>query len=123
VPTASMTNTQFDRPAFARPRGFAVPADAFTRRRDAIVAGNAAEPLARVAALLVSISHNNGYEGRDPATIPDTLTSGFVADLLGLDVDDLAELLVDLRVRGLIESGSTSTLRLKDIAGLERLAS
>ena len=58
------------------------------------------KPLSRVAALLVSISRNNGYEGRDPRVMPDTLTSGFVADLLGLDIASLAALLVDLRRRG-----------------------
>ncbi len=77
--------------------------------------------LARVAALLVSISHNNGYEGRDPMIVPDTLTSGFVADLLGTDVGGLAELLVELKRRGVIDSGHAG-LKLKDIAALEALA-
>ena len=75
-----------------------------------------------MAALLVSISRNNGYEGRDPRVMPDTLTSGFVADLLGLDIASLAALLVDLRRRGLIDSDPSSALRLKDLAGLETLA-
>ena len=79
------------------------------------------QPLVRVAALLLSISQNNVYEGRDAQTVPDALTSGFVADLLGVDIATLAALLVDLRERGLIESGSNSTLHLKDINGLERL--
>lgn len=78
-------------------------------------------PLARVAALLLSISQNNSYEGRDPKSVPDVLTSGFVADLLGVDIGALAALLVDLRRRGLIECGSNSELRLKDVDGLERL--
>jgi len=80
------------------------------------------QPLARVAALLLSISHNNGYEGREPETIPDALTSGFVADLLGVDIGTLAALLVDLNHRGLIEGTPNSALRLKDVAGLERLS-
>ncbi len=82
----------------------------------------AEEPLARVAALLLSISQNNGYEGRDPQTLPDALTSGFVADLLGVDIATLAALLVDLNRRGLIEGAPNSALRLKDVAGLEKLA-
>ncbi len=81
----------------------------------------AEQPLVRVAALLLSISQNNLYEGRDAKTVPDALTSGFVADLLGVDIATLAALLVDLRERGLIESGSNSTLHLKDINGLEQL--
>jgi hypothetical protein len=79
-----------------------------------------AEPLARVAALLVSISQNNAYEGRDPHILPDGLTSGFVADLLGVEIGELAALLVDLRRRGLIDTHA-SGLTLKDIDGLERL--
>jgi hypothetical protein len=79
------------------------------------------DPLARIAALLVSISRNNGYEGRDPSVMPDALTSGFVADLIGVDIDELATLLLDLSRRGLVESGP-SNLTLKDIPGLERLA-
>lgn len=81
----------------------------------------AEQPLVRVAALLLSISQNNLYEGRDAQTVPDALTSGFVADLLGVDIGTLAALLVDLRQRGLIENGSNSTLRIKDVNGLEKL--
>lgn len=81
----------------------------------------AESPLARGAALLLSISQNNTYEGRDPATVPDALSSGFVADLLGVDIGTLAALLVDLRGRGLVECGADSTLRLKDIDGLQEL--
>jgi hypothetical protein len=80
-----------------------------------------AEPLARIAALLISISRNNVYEGRDPKVMPDSLTSGFVADLLGIEIDDLAAQLMELQRRGLVDSEG-STLRLKDMAALERLA-
>ena len=61
-------------------------------------------------------------KGRDPHVIPDTLTSGFVADLLGVDVASLAALLVDMRRRGLADSDPSSGLRLKDLAALEALA-
>ncbi len=81
----------------------------------------AEQPLARVAALLLSISQNNSYEGRDPTAVPDALTSGFVADLLGVDIATLAGLLVDLRRRGLVECDTGATLRLKDLGGLEEL--
>lgn len=96
--------------------------DAFNARRDAFTAATADKPLARVAALLVSISKNNGYEGRDPEAMPASLTSGFVADLLGLDIGSLAVMLVDLRHRGLIDSSPSSTLQLTDIPALESLA-
>lgn len=79
------------------------------------------QPLARVAALLLSISHNNSYEGRDPAAMPDALSSGFVADLLGVDIGMLAAMLIDLRRRGLVECDGNSRLHLKDVDGLQQL--
>jgi hypothetical protein len=95
-----------------------------TRRVDPTVARRrslaATESHVRVAALLSSISHNNRYEGRDPAIIPDCFSSGFVADLLGLRVDDLADALVDLKHRGLVQEQG-SAVRLTDLPALERL--
>ena len=106
----------------SRPRPMDEVDDALTARRRFLEIAATDKPLSRVAALLVSISRNNGYEGRDPRVMPDTLTSGFVADLLGLDIASLAALLVDLRRRGLIDSDPSSALRLKDLAALEALA-
>ena len=106
----------------SRPAPAAEADDALTARRRSLEIAAADKPLSRVAALLMSISRNNGYEGRDPHVMPDTLTSGFVADLLGLDIASLAALLVDMRRRGLIDNDSSSALRLTDLAGLERLA-
>jgi Crp-like helix-turn-helix domain len=95
-----------------------------TRRVDPTVARRrslaATESHVRVAALLSSISHNNRYEGRDPAVILDCFSSGFVADLLGLRVDDLADALVDLKHRGLVQEEG-SAIRLTDLPALERL--
>ena len=95
-----------------------------TRRVDPTVARRrslaATESHVRVAALLSSISHNNRYEGRDPAVISDCLSSGFVADLLGLRVDDLADALVDLKHRGLVQEQG-SAVRLTDLPALEKL--
>jgi CRP/FNR family transcriptional regulator len=93
-----------------------------TARREAMAIAGASQPLARVAALLVSISRNNSYEGRDPNVIPDALNSGFVADLLGVDVATLAAQLVDLRHRGLVELTPDCNLRLRDLDSLEALA-
>ena len=95
-----------------------------TRRVDPTVARRrslaAAESHVRVAALLSSISRNNRYEGRDPAVIPDCFSSGFVADLMGLRVDDLADALVELKHRGLVQEQG-SALRLPDLPALEKL--
>ena len=94
------------------------------RRVDPMVARRrslaAVESHVRVAALLSSISHNNRYEGRDPTVIPDCFSSGFVADLLGLSVSHLADALVELKRRGLLQEQG-SALRLTDLSALESL--
>jgi CRP/FNR family transcriptional regulator, anaerobic regulatory protein len=99
------------------------PADrAFEARRRAVVSAGDLAPLERVAAFLVSISRNNRHEGRDPTVIPDTLTCGFVTDLLGIPIDTLAAILKTLEKRGLIATDPRCGLRLKDLDGLEGLA-
>jgi len=94
------------------------------RRVDPMVARRrslpATESHVRVAALLSAISHNNRYEGRDPAVIPDCFSSGFVAELLGLNVSHLSDALVELKRRGLVQPEG-SALRLTDLSALERL--
>jgi CRP-like cAMP-binding protein len=125
MPFATATENLDTRTPYFRRQGQIAPVevdDALTARRRSLEIAAADKPLSRVAALLVSISRNNGYEGRDPHVMPDTLTSGFVANLLGMDIASLAALLVDLRRRGLIDSDPSSALRLKDLAGLETLA-
>lgn len=79
-------------------------------------------PLQRIASLLIAISSNNQYEGRDPHVVPDSLTSGFVAQLLGIEVPALVELLVTLKHQGLVAPVPAARLRLTNLAGLERLA-
>ena len=79
-------------------------------------------PLQRMASLLIAISRNNSYEGRDPHAIPDSLTSGFVAQLLGIEVRALVDLLVALEHQNLIAAVPAAGLRLTNLAGLERLA-
>lgn len=78
-------------------------------------------PLQRIAALFVTLSRNNSYEGRDPAVITDSLKCGVVADYLQMDVDQLAAMLSDLEKRGLVEPCADG-LRLKDLQALEALA-
>ena len=56
-----------------------------------------------------------------PVLIPDCLTSGFVADLLGLRVSDLADALVELEHRGFVAQAQGSALRLTNLPELERL--
>lgn len=131
MPTTHVAATAFSRPAYppnlvpGPRRGLrqqaAVDQGTEARRRLLADAGKN-EPLARVAALLIAISRNNSYEGRDPTAVPDALTSGFVADLLGVEIATLAAHLVELRERGLVDQQPSTGLRLKNIAGLETLA-
>jgi len=76
----------------------------------------------RTAALLVVLSRNNGYEGRDPSIIADDLHCGLVADMLGIGIDTLAGVLVDLERRELVEWRQDGGLHLKDIDVLDRLS-
>jgi CRP/FNR family transcriptional regulator len=78
-------------------------------------------PLRRVAALFVTLSRYNTYEGRDANVITDSLKCGAAADHLGLSVDVLAQQLAELEARGLIEPCAKG-LRLLDLDTLMRLA-
>ncbi len=89
--------------------------------RDALVHAAEPEPIQRVAALFVTLSRCNGYEGRAPDMITDSLKCGVVASYLNMSLDLLAAQLTELEARGLIESAAAG-LRLKDIAALEKLA-
>ena len=91
-------------------------------RRRSLTRSGSRNPIERVAAFLVAISQNNRYEGRDPHTIPNSLTSGFVADLLGIDVPVLADLLVALKRNGLVAANRSAGLTLTNFPGLEKLA-
>ena len=73
-----------------------------------------------VAALFATLSRYNGYEGRDPAVITDSLKCGVAAGHLGMSVDALAQQLAELEARGLIEPCDKG-LRLLDVDALERL--
>jgi CRP/FNR family transcriptional regulator len=75
----------------------------------------------RIAALFVTLSRCNAYEGRDPTLIADSLTCGVVAGYLNLSLDELADCLKDLERRDLIEA-TPKGLRLKKFDELERLA-
>ena len=91
-------------------------------RRRSIVRSGRLAPLERIAAFLVAISRNNTYEGRDPYTIPDSLTCGFVAQLLNIGVQELADLLVALEHQGMVASAPTAGLKLTNLDDLESLA-
>lgn len=94
----------------------------FEYRRSVALGSKRRSCLNRVAAFLVCMSRINAREGRDPRVVADSCTSEFVAELLGLKVEQLATLLLELRWKGLIQPCPGSGLQLKDIEALEELA-
>ena len=75
----------------------------------------------RAASLLVTLSHLNSAEGRDPMLIGDELTSGVVAEQLDTTIDGLVKALRDLERRGVVRA-TEGGLRITDLEGLEAIA-
>lgn len=94
----------------------------FAFRRDSLASAARERPMVRLAAFLVAVSHRIGDEGGDPSFIDDTVDCGVIADFLGLSVDLLALALMQLEMRGLIETAPHHGLRLKDVSALEAIA-
>ena len=94
----------------------------FEYRKELLSNRERATPIARVAAFLIAVSHQNSYEGREPAIISDSFKCGVVASLLGLDVSTLGHILHKLEVMNLVEYCPSGAVRLKDIAALECVA-
>jgi hypothetical protein len=97
-----MTPQGSDLSPSVRTRGGTRRVDPTVTRRRSLAA---TESHVRVAALL---------------SIPDCFSSGFVADLLGLGIADLADALVELERRRLVRAEG-SALRLTDLPALEKL--
>ncbi|MFT3731658.1 MAG: Crp/Fnr family transcriptional regulator [Hyphomicrobium sp.] len=94
----------------------------FAFRRESLSNASRERPMVRVASFLVAVSNRIGEEGGDPSFVDDTVDCGVIADFLGLSVDLLALALVQLEMRGLVETAPPHGLRLKDIAALEDIA-
>lgn len=95
----------------------------FEAKRELLTsAAQSRKPADRVASLLLMLSANNEREGRDPNLIVDSWDCGMIASMLGLALDDLAEILIDLEKQDLIEPEIQGGLRLKDISALEALS-
>lgn len=76
----------------------------------------------RLAFYLLAIASINASEGREPEAVPDEITSGYVADLLDISLDTLSSALKSLASQGLV-AAEGGVLQLRDLPGLERLAS
>jgi CRP/FNR family transcriptional regulator len=94
----------------------------FEARRDRLWDSGRSRPVERVTSLLVNLSCSNSYEGRDPLVITESWDCGTIADMIGLSVDDLSDILVELERRDLIAPDVSGGIRLKDIEALEDLA-
>lgn len=90
--------------------------------RRILVRSGQQHPIERLAAFLVTLSCYNACEGRDPNVISDALKCEIVADYLALNVDQLAQLLVDLERLQLVAHCPSQGLILQDLNELKRLA-
>jgi CRP/FNR family transcriptional regulator len=78
-------------------------------------------PLARVAAFLLTLSRENEQEGRDPTILVQQLHCGVVADFLALSIERLGALLVQLEQQGMIAPCPPRGLRLTNVDALKGL--
>lgn len=100
----------------------ALSPEAMAERADAPTAALFKSAVERTAAFFIVVSRNNVYEGRDPAIITEDLHCGLVAGMLGIDIDMLAGVLIDLKSRGLVDPSPTGGLQLRDIQALDDLS-
>lgn len=94
----------------------------FAFRRNAIASEGLSQPLARLAAFLVAVARQNQEEGRDPAYIDDTLECAVVAGYLGVSVEALETMLVELETRGIIRPSPRGGLCIAAMDRLENLS-
>jgi CRP/FNR family transcriptional regulator len=94
----------------------------FAFRRDHVSNEGRVRPLVQLAAFLIAVSRQNEDEGRDPTIIDDTLECAVVAGYLGLSVESLESVLVELEELGLVQPAPRHGLRIADMERLEALA-
>lgn len=94
----------------------------FAARQRELVPDRPVAAVQRVAAFLSAMHHMNRHEGRNPADVAEFLKTGDVAAFLGLDVDDLAAALADLKDRGVVDRAEHGGLILLQPGELDRLS-
>lgn len=94
----------------------------FLKRRDLLVQIGRKHPEVRLAAFLVALVHLNPDQGTGSLVISEKTDSYFVADLLGLKLDELAQYMLRFQSQGLVKSMPNGSLRITNLAALERLA-
>ncbi len=100
----------------------ALSREAMAERTDESTAATFRSAVVRVAALLTVLANNNSYEGRDRAVISDDFSCGVVSGMLGIDIDMLQRVLVELESRGLVSAMDSGALLLQDVAAIDRLS-
>lgn len=93
----------------------------FDYLRERAVRSGAGAPVQRLAAFLSAVSHMGAAEGRDETLVTDELSSGFVAEQLGMSIDRLQAALRELEARGVVRPAKGG-LRIADADALEDLA-
>lgn len=73
----------------------------------------------RTAAFLVVLSRTNSYEGRDPLVITDDVRCGTVSSFLGIEIDMLGRVLVEMERRGWVSGRTDGMLQIHDLAALD----
>ena len=94
----------------------------FEYRKEILSNRRHSTPTERVAAFLIAASRQNAYEGRDPTVISDSLKCGIVASLLDLELEALAEALLELETVALVAQHPLRGLHLNNIEALERFS-
>lgn len=93
----------------------------FAHLRDRALRSGVGKPVERIAAFLLAVSSMAAREGGEACKIPDTLGCGYVAGMLSMSVDGLADGLKKLERRGLVKI-TDKGLELRNIPALEMLA-
>ena len=101
----------------------AVPADVWEiewqQRRSELVASGRHDPSLRLSSLLRAAATSDCVDGME-MPIADVDSCDYVADLLGIRLDELARLLLQLHAAGIVAPLPDGRLRITDLAALEQ---
>jgi hypothetical protein len=94
----------------------------FLKRRDLLALTARQNPAMRLAAFLVATANRNSHEGWGAFLISETTDARFVADFLGLGIDELKQHLLQFQSQGLVAALPNGSLEIIDLDGLEMLS-
>lgn len=99
----------------------ALPPEAVVQRTLAKIAAFESV-IERTAAFLVVLSRTNSYEGRDPLVITDDVRCGTVSSFLGIEIDTLGRVLVEMERRGWVSGRDDGMLQIRDLEALDAVS-